>query len=240
MHIAWRYRVTQIHTRAAQHSVADDSYASARLDMVETQIRKRGVKDENVLRVMATVPRHEFVPVQSRGMAYADEPVGIGGGQTISQPFIVAAMTEALHLQGTEKVLDIGTGCGYQAAVLSLLAREIYSVELRPELAHNAAERLQRLGFHNVRVHTGDGSMGLKEFSPYDAVLVAAAAPSVPQPLLDQLADGGRMIVPVGAEDHQQLLLITRHGVSFNSERREQCRFVPLMGRYGWQGGGLL
>ncbi len=208
--------------------------------MVETQIRKRGVKDENVLRVMATLPRHEFVPPHSRGMAHADEPVGIGGGQTISQPYIVAAMTEALCLRGIEKVLDIGTGCGYQAAILSCLAREVYSVELRPDLAHSAAERLERLGFHNVHVHTGDGSMGLKEFAPYDAILVAAAAPSVPQPLLDQLADGGRMIVPVGTEEHQQLLLVTRQGAVFNSERREQCRFVPLMGRYGWHGGDLM
>ncbi len=220
--------------------MADDFYASARQDMVETQIRKRGVKDENVLRVMATLPRHEFVPPHSRGMAYADEPVGIGGGQTISQPYIVAAMTEALCLHGIEKVLDIGTGCGYQAAILSCLAREVYSVELRPDLAHSAAERLERLGFHHVHVHTGDGSMGLKEFAPYDAILVAAAAPSVPQPLLDQLADGGRMIVPVGTEEHQQLLLVTRQGAVFNSERREQCRFVPLMGRYGWHGGDLM
>jgi protein-L-isoaspartate(D-aspartate) O-methyltransferase len=232
--------VTQIHTRNCPNSVADDSYSSARQEMVQTQIRKRGVKDENVLHVMATVPRHEFVLPQSRGMAYADEPVGIGGGQTISQPYIVAAMTEALQLRGTEKVLDIGTGCGYQAAVLSLLSREVYSVEFRSDLAHTAAERLQRLGFLNVHVHCGDGSMGLKDFAPYDAILVAAAAPSLPQPLLDQLNDGGRMIAPIGTEEQQQLLLVTRHGAEYNSQRREQCRFVPLMGRYGWQSRELL
>jgi protein-L-isoaspartate(D-aspartate) O-methyltransferase len=232
--------VTQIHIKNCPDSVADDPYASARHDMVQAQIRKRGVKDESVLRVMATVPRHEFVPPQSRGMAYADEPVGIGGGQTISQPYIVAAMTEALQLRETDKVLDIGTGCGYQAAVLSLLSREVYSVEFRSDLASAAAERLQRLGFHNVHVRAGDGSMGLKEFAPYDAILVAAAAPSLPQPLLDQLADGGRMIAPIGTEEHQQLLLVTRHGADYNSQRREQCRFVPLVGRHGWHGGGLL
>lgn len=219
--------------------MADDPYSNARQQMLDTQIRKRGVKDENVLRVMGTVPRHEFVPAHSRGMAYADEPVGIGGGQTISQPYIVAAMTEALQLRGTEKVLDIGTGSGYQTAVLALLSREVYTVELRPDLAHSAAERLQRLGFNNVHVHTADGSMGLEQFSPYDAILVAAAAPTVPQPLLDQLADDGRIIAPIGTEDQQQLLLITRHGSDFHTQRREQCRFVPLMGRYGWHGGVL-
>jgi protein-L-isoaspartate(D-aspartate) O-methyltransferase len=232
--------VTQIHIKRFPNSVADDPYAIAREEMVQTQIRKRGVIDEAVLRVMATIPRHEFVPPQSRGMAYADEPVGIGGGQTISQPYIVAAMTEALQLRGSEKVLDIGTGCGYQAAVLSRLAREVYSVEFRPELARSAAERLQHLGFHNVHVHTGDGSMGLPELAPYDAILVAAAAPSLSQPLLDQLNDGGRMIAPIGTEEHQQLLLVTRHGAEYKSERREQCRFVPLMGRYGWKSGELL
>jgi len=220
--------------------MSGDPYLELRETMVETQLRKRGVKDEGVLRAMAAVPRHEFVPPQSVSLAYADEPLPIGGGQTISQPYIVAAMTEALQLRGSERVLEIGTGSGYQAAVLSLLCQEIYSIECRPELARSAAERLQRLGFHNAHVHCGDGTLGLKEFAPYDAILVAAAAPSLPEPLLEQLNEGGRMIAPIGTEEHQQLLLLTRHGNNYDSERGEGCRFVPLIGRYGWKDWELL
>lgn len=193
-----------------------------------------------MLRAMATVPRHEFVPQASRGMAYADEPLGIGGGQTISQPYMVAAMTAALSLMGDERVLEIGAGCGYQSAVLALLSREVYSVELRSDLAQAAAERLKRLGFENVHVHCGDGSVGLKEFAPFDAILVAAAAPAVPTPLLDQMSDGARLVVPVGGEDQQQVLLITRRNGEYTQERREHCRFVPLVGRHGWKPGDLL
>ncbi len=213
----------------------DDTDSRLRVEMVETQVRRRGVKDASVLRAMATVPRHEFVPEQSRSLAYADEPLAIGGGQTISQPYIVAAMSEALGLSGAERVLEIGTGCGYQAAVLSLLSSEVYSIECRPELARAAAERLQRQGFANVHVHCGDGSLGLKEFAPYDAILMAAAAPTVPQPLLEQLKDSGRLIAPIGAEDHQELLLVTRRGCDYATEHREGCRFVPLVGRHGWK-----
>jgi protein-L-isoaspartate(D-aspartate) O-methyltransferase len=213
----------------------EDSYLEQRVAMVETQLRKRGVNDVSVLRAMTIVPRHEFVPEQFRSQAYSDEPLPIGGGQTISQPYIVAAMTEALGLRGAEKVLEIGTGCGYQTAVLSLLSREVYSVEYRSELATSAAERLRRLGYLNVHVHCGDGSTGLKEFAPYDAILVAAAAPTVPEPLLAELQDGGRLIAPVGAEDRQELLLVTRHGTEYTSEHHEACRFVPLVGYYGWK-----
>jgi len=227
--------VTETNTKTWDKAASGDSYAEQRVSMVETQIRKRGVKDERVLRAMATVPRHEFIPAKSRGDAYADEPLPIGGGQTISQPYIVAAMTEALHLAGSEKVLDIGTGSGYQAAVLSLISREVYGVECRSELARSAAELLQKLGFQNVHVHCGDGSEGLREFAPYDAILVAAAAPSFPQPLLDQLSEGGRIIAPIGTEDHQQLILVTRHGNNCSMEHREPCRFVPLIGRHGWR-----
>ncbi|MGB7846224.1 MAG: protein-L-isoaspartate(D-aspartate) O-methyltransferase [Candidatus Acidiferrum sp.] len=220
--------------------MSNDPYQELREAMVQTQLRKRGVKDERVLLAMTAVPRHEFVPPQSTGAAYADEPLAIGSGQTISQPYIVAAMTEALRLRGRERVLEIGTGCGYQTAVLSLLSQEVYSIEYRPELAQSAAERLQRLGYQNVHVHCGDGSLGLKEFAPYDAILVAAAAPSMPAPLLEQLNEGGRMIAPIGAEEHQQLLLLTRHGNDYASERRAGCRFVPLLGRHGWKDWELL
>jgi protein-L-isoaspartate(D-aspartate) O-methyltransferase len=230
--------VAEIDTKSSTPSA--NFYSELRRSMVETQIRKRGVKDERVLGAMATVPRHEFVPPQCRDQAYSDEPLGIGGGQTISQPFIVAAMTAALQLSGFESVLDIGTGCGYQAAVLSLLAKEVISVECRGELARTASERLERLGYQNVHVHCGDGSLGLKEFAPYDAILVAAAAPSLPKPLMEQLSEGGRFIGPIGTEDHQQLVLVTRHGDEYTTEYRESCRFVPLLGRHGWREWGVL
>jgi protein-L-isoaspartate(D-aspartate) O-methyltransferase len=226
--------------RVADPAANDDPYAQLRMEMVETQIRKRGIQDPRVLHALASIPRHEFVPEQFKPLAYTDEPLGIGEGQTISQPYIVAAMTAALGLQGTEKVLDVGTGCGYQAAMLSVLCKEVFSIEYRPQLARAAADRLQHLGFANVHVHTGDGTLGLKEFAPYDAILVAAAAPKIPEPLRDQLADGGRLIVPVGAEDHQHLVLVTRRGNEYTTERREGCRFVPLLGRHGWQDWELL
>jgi protein-L-isoaspartate(D-aspartate) O-methyltransferase len=227
-------------TSESSQGALRDSYADERAAMVENQIRKRGINDERVLRAMATVPRHEFVPPASKSMAYADEPLGIGGGQTISQPFIVAAMTAALKIGGTERVLEIGTGCGYQAAVLALLAGEVFSIEFRSDLAHSASERLQKMGYGNVHVHCGDGSVGLKELAPFDAVLVAAAAPAIPAPLLEQLGDGGRLIAPVGSDDHQQLVLVSRQGNEYLSERRENCRFVPLVGRHGWKGWEML
>jgi protein-L-isoaspartate(D-aspartate) O-methyltransferase len=213
----------------------DQKYEAARDLMVEEQIRRRAIFDETVLRVMRTVPREEFVPEELLGRAYADEPLPIGEEQTISQPFIVASMTAALKLSGTETVLEIGTGCGYQAAVLACLAREVHTVEFRPELARAATERLDRLGYSNVTVHCGDGSQGLAEFAPYDAILVAAAAPSVPEPLLQQLAEGGRMILPVGPHDLQTLVYTKRSGGVISSEKRGACRFVPLVGRHGWR-----
>lgn len=202
--------------------------------MVERQIRKRGVTDERVLQAMATVPRHEFVPAFWMNQAYADEPLPIGHGQTISQPYIVAAMVASLGLTGSENVLEIGTGCGYQAAVVSLLAREVHTVEIVPDLAQSAAERLKRMGYANVHVHTGDGTIGWPESGPYDAILIAAAAPSVPEPLLLQLADGGRLMAPVGHEDKQELQLTTKHEGRFLLKQGGPCRFVPLMGQHGW------
>jgi protein-L-isoaspartate(D-aspartate) O-methyltransferase len=204
--------------------------------MVARQLRRRGIKDDRVLEVMSRIPREEFVPLESRARAYEDEPLPIGGGQTISQPYIVAVMTAALQLNANDKVLEIGTGCGYQAAILSLLSKEVYSVEFRPELARTAAERLERLGFANVHVHSGDGSAGLPEFAPYDAILVAAAAPAPPEPLLQQLAEGGRLVVPVGDLSHQTLVCARKQANAISYEWHEGCRFVPLLGRFGYKG----
>jgi len=218
-----------------QGNGSGDRFAEDRHLMVESQIRKRGITDEHVLLAMATVPRHEFVPAFWINQAYADEPLPIGHGQTISQPYIVAAMVASLALTGSEVVLEIGTGCGYQAAVVSLLAREIHTVEILPDLAQSASERLQRLGYANAHVHSGDGTLGWREFSPYDAILIAAAAPTVPEPLLQQLAEGGRLIAPVGEEDKQELQLITKREGKFSVKQGGPCRFVPLLGQHGWR-----
>jgi protein-L-isoaspartate(D-aspartate) O-methyltransferase len=208
-------------------------FAEERRLMTESQIRKRGVTDERVLQAMATVLRHEFVPALCIQQAYADEPLPIGYGQTISQPYIVAAMVASLRLTGSDNVLEIGTGCGYQAAVVSLLAKEVHTVEIVPELALSAAERLHRLGYPNVHVHTADGTLGWPKSSPYDAILIAAAAPAVPEPLLQQLAEGGRLIAPVGEEDKQELQLIAKREGKLLVKQGGPCRFVPLMGQYG-------
>lgn len=203
--------------------------------MVAQQIRARGVRDPRVLEVMLEMPRHEFVPPESRDRAYADEPLPIGGGQTISQPFMVAVMTALLHLKTTDRALEIGTGCGYQAAVLARLCREVHTVECVPFLATGAAERLRRLGYSNASVHSGDGSLGLAEFSPYDAILVAAAAPQIPPPLAEQLAEGGRLVIPIGEPDHQTLCLATKERGVLRLAWSGGCRFVPLHGEFGWR-----
>jgi protein-L-isoaspartate(D-aspartate) O-methyltransferase len=211
-----------------------EEYAPQRSEMVEKQLRRRGIKDPAVLAAMTAVPRHKFVANDLRTHAYDDLPLPIGGGQTISQPYIVAAMTAALHLQPGDRVLEIGTGCGYHAAVLSRLAREVFTIERRPELASSASNLLTQLGYSNVHVHCGDGTLGLPEIAPFDAILVAAAAPEIPKPLLAQLVERGRMIIPVGGADHQELWLVERHGDAFPAKILEGCRFVPLVGYHGW------
>jgi protein-L-isoaspartate(D-aspartate) O-methyltransferase len=210
-------------------------YDAARRAMIETQLRRRGIHDARVLAAMSAVPRHEFVPPDFRGRAYEDAPLPIGDGQTISQPYIVAAMTMALRLSGGERVLEIGAGCGYQAAVLASLAREVFTIEYRPELATSAAARVARLCYANVHVHCGDGTLGLPEFAPFDAILVAAAAPTAPAPLLAQLAEGGRMVIPVGSVENQELQLIERVDGKCHITTLEPCRFVPLIGAHGWK-----
>ena len=212
-----------------------DPFAEKREQMVERQIRARGVRDPRVLDAMRRVPRHWFVPPGEEDLAYEDRPVPIGYGQTMSQPYIVARMTELLNLRGDEKVLEIGTGSGYQAAILGLLAREVHTVERIPELAEQARKRLARLGLENVHVHIGDGTLGWPEHAPYDAILVTAAAPEVPQPLLEQLADGGRLVIPIGDRLYQYLERWTRRGQKFHRERFEPVAFVPLIGEHGWE-----
>jgi protein-L-isoaspartate(D-aspartate) O-methyltransferase len=210
-------------------------HEAARRAMIETQLRRRGIHETRVLAAMGVVPRHEFVPPNFRKRAYEDAPLPIGDGQTISQPYIVAAMTVALRLRNSDRVLEIGTGCGYQAAVLASLAKEVFTIEYRSELATSAAERLARLGYTNVHVHCGDGTLGLPEFAPFDAILVAAAAPTAPAPLLAQLAEGGRMVVPVGSLENQELQLVERVKDEFHTTMLEGCRFVPLVGAHGWK-----
>jgi protein-L-isoaspartate(D-aspartate) O-methyltransferase len=213
--------------------MTDDLFAE-RLQMVESQMRHRGIKDERVLSAFEQVPRHLFVPDDMRHAAYRDMPLPIGHDQTISQPYIVALMTSLLELHGDEHVLEIGTGSGYQAAILGKLAAQVETVELVPELGQAAERLLQELGYSNVHVHISDGSLGWPDAAPYPAILAAAAAPNVPQPLLDQLSDGGRLVLPVEF-DHQQLLKVyTRHGHDYDQRVITAVAFVPLRGVHGW------
>jgi len=205
-------------------------YARARERMVVEQIEGRGIRDPLTLAALREVPRHLFVPSQLAREAYGDSPLPIGHGQTISQPFIVAFMTEALGLSKGATVLEVGTGSGYQAAVLARIASRVYSVEIVPGLAEEARERLSRLGGSNVEVRTGDGYRGWPEAGPFDGIMVTAAAPRIPEPLKEQLKDGGRLVIPVG-EDVQELLVVTRRGASFEERRVLPVRFVPMTGK---------
>jgi protein-L-isoaspartate(D-aspartate) O-methyltransferase len=218
-----------------QECSGEAEFAVQRVEMIERQLRRRGVHDSTVLAAMAAVRREEFVPKEFRQRAYEDAPLPIGEGQTISQPYIVAAMTVALRLAGNERVLEIGTGCGYQAAILSRLAKIVFTIESRSELASSATATLERLGYENVHVHCGDGTMGLPELAPFDAILVAAGAPAVPEPLRAQLAEGGRMILPVGDAENQELFCLERRGNFFETRTLDACRFVPLIGHHGWK-----
>lgn len=212
----------------------DADWEPLRLAMVREQIRQRGIRSPRVLQAMERVPRHAFLPAELAARAYSDAPLSIGEGQTISQPYMVAAMTEALELEGTERVLEVGSGSGYQAAILAELALEVVTIEARHALAETARRRLAELGYKNVRVESGDGSLGWPDAAPYDAILVAAAAPRVPPPLLAELREGGRMIIPVGKSDHQILMRIRKRGGLALEERLFPCQFVPLRGRHGW------
>jgi len=209
--------------------VEPTQYSALRQQMVASQLRSRGVRDERVLSAMARVPRQEFAPERFRDQAYEDHPLPIGEQQTISQPYIVALMLEALRISPTDRVLEIGTGSGYVTALLAELALEIISVERHVSLAEQARALIAELGYSNVRIETGDGSRGFREAAPYDVILVSAAAEKVPPALVEQLADSGRMIIPIGHDDAQQLQLIEKHGREVRIVAREMCRFVPLV-----------
>jgi protein-L-isoaspartate(D-aspartate) O-methyltransferase len=212
-------------------------FTALRRRMVNTQLVARGVRDPDVLEAMSTVPREAFVPADQVQFAYADSPLPIGQGQTISQPYIVAWMTEALDLALDERVLEIGTGSGYAAAVLSRIATEVYTVERHLKLARAAEARFQRLGYDNIHVHVGDGTLGWVEHAPYDAIVVTAGGPEVPDPLLEQLAEGGRLVIPVGQTlNQQELVRVHRsHEDGYVHESLGAVRFVPLVGKAGWQ-----
>jgi protein-L-isoaspartate(D-aspartate) O-methyltransferase len=212
-----------------------DRTSDARAQMVEAQLRARDIKDPRVLAAMAAVPREAFVPDRERAAAYHDGPLPIGAGQTISQPYMVARMTELIHVAAGERVLDIGTGSGYQAAILAELGCQVTSIEREPDLATSAAARLADLGFGDrVEVRTGDGTLGAPDLAPFDGIVVAAAAPAIPDTLREQLGDGRRMVIPVGTRRQQQLIVVERHGEQWREWSDGPCVFVPLIGEAGW------
>ncbi len=213
---------------------AQCTYDVLRERMVREQLIARGISDPRVLAAMRRVPRHEFVPSELRDRAYEDGPLPIGGGQTISQPYIVAYMTQALMMRPEDVVLEIGTGSGYQTAILCEVARHVHSLERRPELAERARAVLARRGYHNVDLHVGDGTQGLPEFAPYEAILVTAAAPAIPAPLREQLAEDGRLVLPTGDRRQQVLRRVRRHGARWAVEDLIAVVFVPLYGQHGF------
>jgi protein-L-isoaspartate(D-aspartate) O-methyltransferase len=227
-------------------------YERQRRRMVEHQIRKRGVRDGRVLAAMEKVPRHRFVPESAANHAYEDSPLSIGKGQTISQPYMVALMTEALVPEPGDRVLEVGTGSGYQTAILAELVSEVYSIERIPELGERAeallysieripelGERaealLSRLGYENVLIQIGDGSEGWVEKAPFDAIVVTAGAPEIPDPLVEQLAAGGRLVIPIGSSHHQTLCTVKKEKERIRKEEGAGCVFVPLIGAFGWE-----
>jgi protein-L-isoaspartate(D-aspartate) O-methyltransferase len=212
----------------------DGEFRASRRRLVET-LRERGIRDLAVLRAVEATPRHLFVPTGVRHRAYEDSALPIGNGQTISQPSIHARYLELLKLTGHERVLEVGTGSGYQTVLLAHLAAQVFSIERIPALLNGARDAITRAGVRNVSLLLGDGTLGWREYSPYDAILVSAAAPSVPQPLLDQLAEKGRLLIPLGGQDVQTLAVVTKRDGTVHREDVLPVRFVPLLGTHGWQ-----
>ena len=211
-----------------------DTLKVKKKSMIDTQLKSRGISSSEVLRAMSVVPREKFVSSEYIEAAYNDGPLSIGSGQTISQPYMVAMMTEALMLRKNDKVLEIGTGSGYQAAVLQEIASHIYSVERISSLAENAKKLLGSLGYSDIKIKVEDGTLGWPEEAPFDAIIVTSGSPSVPETLMSQLSDGGRMIIPVGSRNHQRIIRIIRSGDNYSKEEMLSCIFVPLIGKYGW------
>jgi protein-L-isoaspartate(D-aspartate) O-methyltransferase len=211
-----------------------ETLADARTRMIEDQLRARGIRDERVLSAMAKVPREAFVAAEDAPKAYGDFPLPIGAGQTVSQPYIVAAMLEKLTLDPQDRVLEVGTGTGYEAAIMGELVAEVWTIERHAELADKATQILNGLGYPNVHVVRGDGSLGLPDQAPFDKILIAAAAPRIPDALIAQLVDGGKMILPVGTRSEQQLQLLRKLGNELAITKEDLCRFVPLVGEQGW------
>jgi protein-L-isoaspartate(D-aspartate) O-methyltransferase len=209
---------------------------AARLAMVQHQIADRGIRDARVLAAMRDVPRHLFVPPEHRAQAYEDHPVPIGAGQTISQPYMVAIMSAALGATPSDRVLEVGTGSGYQTAILARLAAHVVSIERHASLAGEARQRLSSLGIRNAEIRVGDGSEGAPDLAPFDRILVAAGAPAVPETLRASLAERGRLVIPVGPPGYQRLTVVQRDGDQFLVSEGEACTFVPLIGRHGWAG----
>lgn len=210
------------------------AYEAERRLMIETQIRRRGIYDQRVLEAMFNVPRHEFLSPELHHAAYADRPLPIGASETISQPYMVAAMSAAARISPGDKALEVGTGSGYQAAILAELGARVFTIERNIRLVESSRAALARLGYSEIEVIWGDGTEGYPAAAPYDAILVTAAAPAVPQTLIDQLAEGGRLAIPVGGRQHQDLQIIFKHDGQTATRFLDPCQFVPLIGKYGW------
>lgn len=212
-----------------------DRYEKARRKMVKNQVESRGIKDQKVLEAFLTVKRHLFVEEALRPQSHNDYPLPIGSGQTISQPYIVALMTEGLELKEDERVLEIGTGSGYQTAILAEITKEVYSIERIKELSQKTRDLLKELGYTNIEIKVDDGTTGWVSKSPFDAIIVTAASPDIPRPLTDQLKEGGRMVIPVGGRTSQELIKVVKSGGKLKKHNLGGCRFVKLIGEYGWR-----